>query len=252
MGPPGARCAIRACLCGTHIKPFCFHAPPVDAALKGLPADIIAPYLDDILVATSGDFKDHIDTVGKVFEKLIAAGFTVRCDKIHLAKRETGYLGFLVGAYGTRPEPKKTQPIHDMKISMLQTDPSAPARFAGMIGFYQRFIENCSYMLIDPFYNLRQKDAKFSDVVTHFVSWLHSKPSSTPPPYVNAIALAPRDETMSLCIASGGATLVSPPQAWGGGTRFGAKHPVILSQVGRLVWDRFANAPPPFLLPVDL
>ena len=136
----------------------------VDAALKGLPADVIAPYLDDILVVTSGDFKDHIDTVGKVFEKLIAAGFTVRCDKIHLAKKETGYLGFLVGAYGTRPEPKKTRPIHDMKISMLQTDPSAPARFAGMIGFYQRFIENCSYML-DPFYNLRQKDAKFSDIV---------------------------------------------------------------------------------------
>ena len=138
----------------------------VDASLKGLDPSIITPYMDDILISTPGTFEEHVDAVGKVFEKLIASGFTVRCDKVHLCMTEgVGYLGFLVGAYGTRPDPKKTKPILDMALEPLMTDPAAPARFAGMVAFYQRFIPNCSYMLA-PFYDLRQKNADHNAVVS--------------------------------------------------------------------------------------
>ena len=135
----------------------------VDAAVRGLDPGIVWCYLDDLIVPTSGDFKHHIDTVGKVFDKLIEAGFTARCDKVQVALREVSYLGFLVGAYGTRPSPLKTAAIRGMQVQQLQTDKNAPARFAGMIGFYQRFIEDCAYYLA-PFYDLRRNDADHRDI----------------------------------------------------------------------------------------
>ena len=145
----------------------------VDAALRGLDPGTAWPYLDDLIVPTAGSWEHHIDKVGLVFDKLIEAGFTVRCDKVHVGLREVAYLGFLVGAYGTRPAPKKVTPILSMTIAQLQADKAAPARFAGMMAFYHRFIENLSFLL-GPFYDLRKNDAVFHDIVgslrlrTHF------------------------------------------------------------------------------------
>ena len=138
----------------------------VDAALRGLPSEVVTPYVDDILISTGGTFKEHIDTVSAVFEKLVAAGFTVKCEKVHIGMRECSYLGFLVGAYGTRPEAKKTKPIFDMTYERLRSDPSAPGRFAGMIGFYRKFLDHASSMLAS-FDDLKSKEgqAMHDDIV---------------------------------------------------------------------------------------
>ena len=60
-----------------------------------------------------------------VFEKLIQAGFAVKCEKVHLAKREVPYLGFFVGASGTRPNPSKTAALLDMICEDMGSDPAA-------------------------------------------------------------------------------------------------------------------------------
>lgn len=130
----------------------------VDATLQGLPPDLAVPYLDDIIIATCGTMEDHIDKVGEVFDKLVQGGFTVRCDKVHTCLEEVNYVGFLVGCYGTRPEPKKTAPILEMTCEQMQQDPNAPGRFAGMVAFYQKFIENASQML-QPFNELKRAGA---------------------------------------------------------------------------------------------
>ena len=106
----------------------------VDASLRGLPPSIAVAYLDNIIIPSSGSFDNHMADVGQVFDKLIESGFTVRCDKVHIGKREVPYLGFLVGAYGTRPQPEKTRPILERAVQHLQTDPTAAARSAGMVG----------------------------------------------------------------------------------------------------------------------
>eukprot|EP00966_Prymnesium_polylepis_P231091 5347729-Prymnesium_polylepis.1 len=61
------------------------------------------------------------------------AGFTVKCEKVHIGKKEVPYLGFMVGAYGTRPDPRKLQPLLDMTREAICKDPGAAGRFAGMI-----------------------------------------------------------------------------------------------------------------------
>ena len=133
----------------------------VDSALRGLPPGICLPYMDDILVPTAGTFDDHLKDVGMVFDALIEAGFTVRCDKVHVAMREVPYLGFIVGAYGTRPQPAKTKALLDMVCEAMGYDAAAAARYAGMIGYFHKFIRNL-HVILSPFHQLK---AKGSDVV---------------------------------------------------------------------------------------
>ena len=101
----------------------------VDSALRGLPPGIAIAYVDDVIIPTHGSFADHLRDVGQVFDRLIEAGFAVRCDKVWIGLKEVPYLGFLVGEYGTRPHPSKTAPILAMQISDLGDDPAAAARF---------------------------------------------------------------------------------------------------------------------------
>ena len=61
-------------------------------------------------------------------DKLIEAGFAVRCDKVWLAYKEAPYLGFLVSENGTRPQPAKTAALLEMVCEDMGTDPSAAAR----------------------------------------------------------------------------------------------------------------------------
>ncbi|MBO8630997.1 RNA-directed DNA polymerase, partial [Staphylococcus aureus] len=75
----------------------------VDATLRGLPPGVALAFVDDIIIPTQGTIDDHLAQVGQVFDRLIEGGFTVRCDKVFVAMKEVKYLGFLVGAYGTRP-----------------------------------------------------------------------------------------------------------------------------------------------------
>ena len=68
----------------------------VDAALRGLPAGIVLAFVDDIVCPTEGEMEQHMNDVGMVFDRLLEAGFTCKCEKVHIGKREVPYLGFMV------------------------------------------------------------------------------------------------------------------------------------------------------------
>ena len=149
---------------GLASSPSCFMRL-VDATLRGLPPGIALAYVDDVCVATQGSFEDHLRDVGMVFDKLIEGGFGVRCDKVHIGMREVPYLGFMVGAFGTRPQESKVAPILEMAYDLMLSDPAnAPARFAGMLGFYSKFIPNLN-ILLAPFHELRAKGAEHLNIV---------------------------------------------------------------------------------------
>ena len=130
----------------------------VDATLRGLPPGIAVAYVDDVIIPTAGTLDEHLEDVSKVFGRLTEAGFTVRCDKCHLAMRELPYLGFMVGAYGTRPLESKIAPIMDMMLKDILADHSLAIRYAGMLTFYNKFIPGLSLML-QPFHSLKVKHA---------------------------------------------------------------------------------------------
>ena len=100
-----------------------------------------------------------------VFDKLIQAGFAVKCEKVWLAMNEVPYLGFLVGANGTRPHPSKTAALLDMVCEDMGTDPSAAASYAGMIGFYHAHIPDL-HSTLAPFHELKQKNCDAKRIMT--------------------------------------------------------------------------------------
>ena len=128
----------------------------VDSALRGLPPEIALAYLDDIIVPSSGGMKEHMAEVSIVFGRLVEAGFTVRADKLHVGKRDVPYLGFLVSKDGHRPMPQRTEAIFAVCFEQMQLDPKAPARFAGMIQFYHRFLPHLHFTL-QAFNDLKKK-----------------------------------------------------------------------------------------------
>lgn len=137
----------------------------VDATLRGLPPNIALAYCDDVIIYTDGDLEQHMVDVGKVFDKLIEGGFTVKCSKVHIGKSEVPYLGFMVGRYGTRPIESKVEPIRNMTVAAMQKDPKVASRFAGMIGVYQKFIDKCQNILA-PFHELKAKKSDARAITT--------------------------------------------------------------------------------------
>ena len=137
----------------------------VDAALRGLPPGIAFAYVDDVIIPTTGSLKQHLNDVGMVFDKLIQAGFAVRCDKVHLAMKQVMYLGFLVGTDGTSPHPSKTSALLDMSVQDMGLEPAAAARYAGMIGFYHKFLPDLNSTLA-PFHQLKAKGADAREIMT--------------------------------------------------------------------------------------
>lgn len=100
-----------------------------------------------------------------MFDKLIQAGFAVRCDKVHLAKDHVMYVGFQVGAGGTQPHPSKTKALLDMSVTDMQGDPAAAARYAGMIGFYHKFIPNL-HSTLAAFHELKSKGVDVKETMS--------------------------------------------------------------------------------------
>jgi hypothetical protein len=125
---------------------------------------IAVAYVDDILIPTDGDWDDHLRDVGLVFDRLIAAGFTVNPKKVFIGMREVPYLGYLVGAYGTKPNPERTKAIFDMSFEQIRTDAGAAARFSGMIAFYSRFLKNL-HITLAPFHALKAKHANVPEIL---------------------------------------------------------------------------------------
>ena len=143
----------------------------VDTALQGLPPGAAVAYMDDVIVPSSGGDDHlvrlgvHMKDVGIVFDRLIESGFTVRCDKMHIALEEVPYLGFLVSRRGTRPNPQKVQALLDITLALMGTDAKAAGRFSGMVGFYSRYVPYLNIVRA-PFFALKEKGAKVHEIMT--------------------------------------------------------------------------------------
>ena len=117
-----------------------------------------------MIIPTKGTLDDHLRDVGMVLDKLIEAGFAVKCSKFHLAMNEAPYLGFLCGQGGARPQPQKTQALTDLRVEDMGDDPAAAARFVGMIGFYSRYLPDLASTLA-AFNDLKGKGADTRDIM---------------------------------------------------------------------------------------
>jgi hypothetical protein len=80
----------------------------IELVFRGLPAEFILSYLDDILVATP-DFDTHLEVLEKVFTALSQAGLKLHPGKCEFARPSVTTLGYLLDESGIRPDPRNIE-----------------------------------------------------------------------------------------------------------------------------------------------
>ncbi len=127
------------------VMPFGLHGAPasfqrlMDCVLSGL-SDYVAAYLDDIIIYSSS-WEQHLQHLKNVFQRIQEAGLSINSSKCAIAKKETEYLGYVVGNGVIRPQIQKIEAIQNCPLPHTKTQIRS---FLGMAGWYRRFVPNFS------------------------------------------------------------------------------------------------------------
>lgn len=113
----------------------------VNKLLKNMD-DYAAAYLDDILIF-SNSWKEHLDHIRKVFQRIKDAGLTLNSGKCVFGVAEVDYLGHHIGL-------GKVQPRENKVIALLNysrpTNKKQLQAFLGLAGFYRKYIPHYSHI----------------------------------------------------------------------------------------------------------
>ena len=83
----------------------------MDQVLRG--TEELAVYLDDIIIYEE-TWRQHLDNIRQVFERLKNAGLTIKPKKCSFGVSEYTYLGDKIEKGGVQPEETKVKAITDM------------------------------------------------------------------------------------------------------------------------------------------
>ena len=126
----------------------------MDAVLAGLKWNILLVYLDDIFVFSS-TFEQHLVDLRTTFDRLRHASLRLKASKCHFFQRELLYLGHVVSAEGTRPDPNKIRAVVEFPTPK---DKTAAQSLIGLCGYYRNYIQNFA-ILANPIYALTRANA---------------------------------------------------------------------------------------------
>ena len=104
--------------------------------LKGLQWVTCLVYIDDI-ICFGRNFREHIDSVTAVLQRITDAGLKLRPDKCQLLKTEVVFLGHVVSGDGVRPNPTNVAKIVTWPTPQC---PKKVKQFVATASYYRRFI----------------------------------------------------------------------------------------------------------------
>jgi len=128
----------------------------VDEVFADLKGRFVFNFLDDLVVYSSSS-EEHVAHVREVLTRLERTGFTLNTDKVVLGASEIKYLGHLISGRGVKILLERVAAIQDYP---QPTNLKSLRRFIGMVGFYARFIPNCSG-IATTLYELKKKGVPF-------------------------------------------------------------------------------------------
>ena len=91
-----------------------YNAPDVFQAKMGSlfhDLEYVRAYIDDLLILSSSTFKDHLDKLGKVLQRLQDKGLRINFQKSTFATDEIEYLGYTLTRAGIKPQAEKVSAI---------------------------------------------------------------------------------------------------------------------------------------------
>jgi hypothetical protein len=116
----------------------------MNCVLRGLTWVSCLVYLDDIIVFTKGGIERHVIVLAVVFERLAAAGLSLKPKKCAFATTKLEYLGHELSPDGIRPLDRLVIAVREFPIP---TDAVEVKRFVHLAGYYRRFVEGFGSMM---------------------------------------------------------------------------------------------------------
>ena len=77
--------------------------------------EVVRSFVDDLLVTTKSNWKDHVNMPAKVFDRLRFAGLQINPNKSFWGQPKCEHLGFVVNRKGLKPQPKKIEAVRQLK-----------------------------------------------------------------------------------------------------------------------------------------
>jgi hypothetical protein len=148
-------------------------------------------FLDDIIIF-SNSWEDHLCHIQQVFDRIKAAGLTIKKSKCVFATAEVDFLGHRVGLGKVEPRRKTVQALLDFPKPM---DQKQLRSYLGLAGYYRKFIPHFA-QIAACLTNLLKKGVKFQwtpETEAAFLdlkSRLASKPILRPPDFQIPFCLA--------------------------------------------------------------
>ena len=112
----------------------------MDRTLAGLAWNICLYYLDNTNVFST-TWKEHLERLRAVFERLRRANLKLGAHKFSLAAQEVSFLGYKVTPHGLEPEPKLMEAISKLPPPI---NVAKVRSFLGLVGYYRRFVKRFS------------------------------------------------------------------------------------------------------------
>ena len=122
----------------------------MDLVLSGLQWAHCLVYLDDVIIL-GRSFKEHLQNLRLVLQRLREAGLKVKPSKCAFLQREVQYLGHIVSRDGISPDPSKTDKVTSWPTPTTTKDMQ---RFLGLSGYYRRFVKGYA-TIAKPFIGLQ-------------------------------------------------------------------------------------------------
>jgi Reverse transcriptase (RNA-dependent DNA polymerase) len=115
--------------------------------------EFMVVYMDDLLIYSKNE-EEHLKHVEKVLKRLKEHRLYVSPKKCVFMSTEMEFLGFIVGKYGLRVNPRKIEVIKNWPRPANITEIRS---FLGLVQFFRRFIARFSEIAIPPT-NLTKKN----------------------------------------------------------------------------------------------
>ena len=109
----------------------------LDQILVGLKYQILISYVDDILVFHGDTFKEHLQALNVMLDRLQSSGMTLNPSKCSFVKKELPYLGFVITQEGIKPDPKNIEKILKAPV----TERQGVQTLIGCTIFYRRWVK---------------------------------------------------------------------------------------------------------------
>ena len=128
----------------------------MDVVLAGLQWSTCLVYIDDVVIMGI-TFKEHLQHLREVIQRLRDANFKLRPNKCHFCQKEVGFLGHIISDKGIATDPAKTEKVAKWPTPSSQKEVQ---QFLGLASYYKRSIEHFA-TIAKPLHKLTEKNVRF-------------------------------------------------------------------------------------------